>query len=226
MAREKSELILLPEMPFFPWIAAVKPFDLKNWKASVAEHERWVTRLSELAPAGVLASRPVAERRNEGFVWDSQGYRRVHDKYYLPDEEGYWEATWYARGEPDFTAVETKSINVGFAICTELWFTEHARHYARQGIHVLACPRATELATVDKWIAGGRAAAVMAGAFCISSNRSGEGSGIHWGGSGWIIDPDGELLGLTSSEDPFLTLDLDLDAAARAKATYPRYIAE
>lgn len=226
VAREQSELVLLPEMPFFPWIAAAKPFELQKWDASVEDHERWVARLSELAPAGVLASRPVAQRRNEGFVWDSQGYRGVHDKYYLPDEEGFWETTWYERGEPNFIAAATMSIKVGLAICTELWFTEHARNYAQQGIHLLACPRATELATIDKWIAGGRAAAIMAGAFCISSNRSGEGSGIHWGGNGWVIDPDGEVLGLTSSEEPILTLDLDLEKAEAAKETYPRYVSE
>jgi N-carbamoylputrescine amidase len=168
----------------------------------------------------------VAQRRNEGFVWDDQGYRSVHDKYYLPEEEGFWEATWYERGALDFSAVETTSFKAGFAICSEIWFTEHARHYARQGIHILACPRATELATRDKWIAGGRVGAVMSGAFCISSNRGGEGSGIQWGGNGWIIDPDGELLGLTSNEDPFVTLDLDLGAAERAKMTYPRYVSE
>ena len=218
--------MLLPEMPFFPWIAAEQPFELRKWEATVAEHERWVARLAELAPTTVLASRAVAQRRNEGFVWDARGYRAVHDKYYLPEEEGFWEVTWYERGEPDFTAVETSSIKIGFAICSELWFTEHARHYARQGIHILACPRATELATMDKWIAGGRVAAVMSGAYCISSNRGGEGSGIHWGGSGWIIDPDGEVLGLTSREDPCITLDLHLDTAERAKATYPRYVSE
>jgi len=223
---EQSELVLLPEMPFSPWIAASKPNEPQKWEASVENHGRWIARLTELAPADVLGSRPVAQRRNEGFIRDSHGYRRVHDKYYLPDEEGFWEATWYERGEPDFAAAETRFIKVGFAICTEIWFTEHAREYARQGTHILACPRATELSTVDKWIAGGRAAAVMAGAFCISSNRSGEGSGVHWGGSGWVIDPDGEVLGLTSREEPFVTLDLDLVAAESAKRTYPRYVSE
>ena len=227
VAGEQSELVLLPEMPFFPWIAATLPFEVEKWEASVEEHERWLERLSDLAPALVLASRPVVHRRNEGFIWDSDsGYRRVHDKYYLPDEEGFWEATWYERGEPDFTAFETEAIKTGFAICTEIWFTEHARGYARQGIHLLACPRATEKPTVDKWIAGGRAAAVMSGAFCISSNRSGEGRAVQWGGSGWIIDPDGRVLGLTSSEEPFVTLDLDLELAEMAKDTYPRYVSE
>jgi N-carbamoylputrescine amidase len=218
--------VLLPEMPFSPWIAATKPFERQKWEASVAEHKRWVARLSEFAPASVLGSRAVAQRRNEGFVWDTQGYRSVHDKYYLPEEEGFWEATWYERGELDFKAVETTSIKAGFTICSELWFTEHARDYAQQGIHILACPRATELATTDKWIAGGLVGAVMSGAFCISSNRGGEGSGIRWGGNGWIIDPDGDVLGLTSKEEPFLTMDLDLATAERAKTTYPRYVSE
>ena len=227
MANAQSELVLLPEMPFYPWIAATKPFATEKWEAAVEAHSSWLKRMSDLAPALVLSSRPVAQRRNEGFIWDEEsGYRPVHDKYYLPDEAGFWEATWYARGDLDFSVAQAGAARMGFAICTEIWFTEHARAYARQGIHLLACPRATERSTVDKWIAGGRAAAVMAGAFCLSSNRSGEGSGLDWGGNAWIIDPDGQVLGLTSSEDPFLTLDLNLEQAEAAKSTYPRYVSE
>jgi N-carbamoylputrescine amidase len=44
-----------------------------------------------------------------------------------------------------------------------------------------------------------------------------------YGGAGWIIGPDGELLAKTSSELPFCTRDIDLDAAAAARRTYPRY---
>lgn len=86
---------------------------------------------------------------------------------------------------------------------------------------------ATELFSAQKWIAGGRAAAVMSGAFCLSSNRGGvDATGIQWGGHGWIIDPDGYVLGLTSPENPFLTCDIDLSAATVAKQSYPRYVAE
>ncbi|MCI0772757.1 MAG: carbon-nitrogen hydrolase family protein [Chloroflexi bacterium] len=227
VANAQSELVLLPEMPFSPWIAATKPFATEKWEAAVEAHSSWLKRMSDLAPALVLSSRPVAQRRNEGFIWDEEsGYRPVHDKYYLPDEAGFWEATWYARGDLDFSVAQAGAARMGFAICTEIWFTEHARAYARQGIHLLACPRATERSTVDKWIAGGRAAAVMAGAFCLSSNRSGEGSGLDWGGNAWIIDPDGQVLGLTSREDPFITLDLNLEQAEAAKSTYPRYVSE
>jgi hypothetical protein len=48
-----------------------------------------------------------------------------------------------------------------------------------------------------------------------------------WGGAGWIIEPEeGQVLGLTSADEPFLTLGIDLKVAETAKKTYPRYVAE
>jgi N-carbamoylputrescine amidase len=75
---------------------------------------------------------------------------------------------------------------------------------------------------------GGRAAAVMSGAFCLSSNRGGvDARGHAWGGHGWIIEPDqGTVLGTSSTERPFLTLEIDLSAAKLAKRRYPRYVSE
>jgi N-carbamoylputrescine amidase len=67
----------------------------------------------------------------------------------------------------------------------------------------------------------------MSGAFGISSNRSGtDALGMRWGGLGWIIDPDGEVLATTSEDEPVATVTVDLLDAERAKATYPRYILE
>ncbi|MGD8305002.1 MAG: nitrilase-related carbon-nitrogen hydrolase, partial [Desulfobacterales bacterium] len=115
---------------------------------------------------------------------------------------------------------------VGFLICSELWFNQHARDYARQGVHLLVCPRATPKASVEKWIAGGRTAAVVSGAYCLSSNFSGaRANGPDWGGAGWIVEPEeGAILGLTSEKHPFITLKIDLQAAEKAKGTYPRYV--
>ena len=225
-----SDLVLLPEMPFYPWLASTKGCDPGRWRASVKIADQWISRLEELAPATVLGTRPVLQnnrRLNEGFCWDAtEGYRAVHRKYYLPDEEGFWEASWYERGEYDFSAAQCQKARVGFLICTELWFNNHARDYAQQGVHLIVCPRATPRASVDKWVAGGRIAAVVAGAYCLSSNYSGSGAdGPEWGGTGWVIEPEeGEILGLTSEKDPFLTLDIDLKAAEKAKCTYPRYV--
>ena len=229
---EKSGLVLLPEMPFHSWIAGTNKVDPATWQQAVMAHDRWMLRLSELAPAMVAGSRPVIQngkRHNEGFIWQPEsGYKSSHIKYYLPDEEGFWEASWYERGKRDFIVVQSRGINIGFLICTELWFFEHAREYSRQGIHLLVCPRVTPKRSVDKWIAGGRAAAVVSGAFCLSSNLNGPNTeSIAFGGAGWVIEPEeGSVLGVTSQSKPFLTLDIDLEKAAKAKHTYPRYVTE
>lgn len=228
-AREAaSELVLLPEMAFAPWFAATRDVRPEVWRAAVAAHDRWLPRLAELAPAAVVGTRPIGERPrlNQGFVWEpSGGYRPAHDKYYLPDEDGFWEASWYERGGGDFTPVAAGGARLGLLICTELWFMQRARDYGQAGIHLLAVPRATPRETLDKWLAGGRAAAVVAGAFALSSNPATEaGAHANLGGQGWIVGPEGDVLGVTTRERPFLTLDLDLDAAARAKRTYPRYV--
>lgn len=44
------------------------------------------------------------------------------------------------------------------------------------------------------------------------------------GGLGWVIDPEGHVLGVTSPKEPFLTVEIDLDLADEAKQTYPRYL--
>ena len=183
---EGSEMVLLPEMPFYPWIAQTDNVYGLVWQASVDMHERWLPRCAELTPATVMSSRPVThdgKQLNEGFIMDEvTGYKAVHHKYYLPDEEGWWEASWYERGEKDFTAIQSPRVRLGFLICTELWFCRHARDYAGQGVELLVCPRATGVASNDKWIAGGRAAAVVSGAYCLSSNLSHcDGDTMPWG---------------------------------------------
>lgn len=228
---ESSDLVLLPEMPFSPWFAVTPQFDPAVWEAAVAAHDRWLLRLTELAPAIVLGSRPVnraGRRLNEGFVWDQvNGYRAAHLKYYLPNEDGYWEASWYGRGDGEFIPLACGKVRIGFQICTDLWFMQRARAYARAAVHLIATPRATPQSTVDKWLAGGRTAAVVSGAFSLSSNRApSEKRPGNFGGQGWIIGPDGDVLGLTSQEQPFLSLEVDLNQAEQAKSTYPRYVPE
>ena len=71
----------------------------------------------------------------------------------------------------------------------------------------------TESQSVDKWLAGGRAAAVMGGAFSLSSNRAGSNHGLTYGGLGWVIGPDGQVLATTSDSEPFVTVEIDLDLA-------------
>ena len=121
---EASHLVVLPEMPFYPWFATTSRFDLPTWQAAVTSHDRWEERLQELTAALVLSSRPINRgklRLNEGFLWESQqGYRPIHQKYYLPNEEAYWEASWYQRGNGDFVPVTQGGVQLGMLICSDL----------------------------------------------------------------------------------------------------------
>jgi N-carbamoylputrescine amidase len=228
---ERSDLVLLPELAFAPWFALKPRFDPLVWFTSVAAHDAWMQYLPDLAPAAAIGTRPIdsdGARFNQGFLWTTdKGYIPVHEKYYLPDEDGFWEASWYGRGEREFTPFGWGAARIGMQICTELWFMEHTRAYGQAGVHLLAVPRATPRETLDKWLAGGRAAAVIAGAFTLSSNSISRPNDLaNLGGQGWIIGPDGEVLGLTSPDQPFVTIDLDLAAAEHAKQTYPRDVSD
>ena len=227
---EKSDLLLLPEMPFFEWITRSGDVNPDLWHKAVKAHDEWMSRLGELPVNMVITSRPVIEtgkKLNRGVIFEKgKNVLGAHDKYYLPDEPGYFEASWYDRGDGRFEAAEINGLKIGFLICTELWFTAMARQYMKQGIDILVCPRATPKTEADIWITGGKAAAIVSGAFCLSSNYNGPNiPGEDFGGAGWIIEPErGSILGTTSSAKKFLTLDIDLSAAKKAKTTYPRYV--
>jgi predicted amidohydrolase len=222
-----TELLVLPEMPFARWFAVSREFDDEVWQAAVTEHEQWLGRLSDLSPATVVCSRPVTRdgrRLNEGFAWSAaDGYRAIHDKRFLPNEAGYWEAQWYERGEDRFEVAFAAQARIGMLICTEQWSFAHAQQYGRDGAQVIVTPRATGRQTVEKWLTGGRAAAIAAGAFGASSNRTADEHGGDFGGGGWIVGPDGDVLARTTRDDPFATAEIDLADADRARTTYPRY---
>jgi N-carbamoylputrescine amidase len=223
-----SDLVLLPELPFSDWLAVDTAVDPARWQRSVEEHGAAVAALDTLGAPTVIASRPTAARRNEAFAWTRhEGVTALHDKYYLPDEPGYWEATWYERGERRFDVHRLPRVTVGALLCTELWFLEWARHYGRQGAELVCVPRATPYESLEKWVVGGRVAAVCAGAFIASSNQwTPGGSGLAQGGVGWVTGPDGAVLAVTGPDEPFVTVEIDLDEARKARDTYPRYVPE
>ena len=227
IAESGSQLVLLPEMCFAPWFCAAKAYDEPTWKAAVAAHENWLGRLHELGADIVVGAAPRdinGKRQNWAYCWTRHGINWIHGKTYLPNDEGYWEASWFDRAPIDFQPHRIGDLTIGVTICTEIWFMQRSRDYGKAGVQLLLNPRSTPLHTNDKWLAGGRTAAVVAGAFCLSSNHAGNVGDLRLGGMGWICEPDGAALATTSDDAPFVTLDLDMQAADYAKSTYPRYV--
>lgn len=230
IATAETDFLLLPEMPLHEWLPGEEHAEKSQWEKAVVSHDSWINRFEEFDVPLIAGTRPILKNNvamNQGFVWSQDtGYHAVHEKYYLPNEAGFWENNWYQRGEGTFDIVQINGLNIAFLICTELWFSRHARDYSKQGIHLLLCPRATPSTSTGTWLAGGRAAANISGAYCLSSNFNGKNtSTIDFGGTGWITEPEeGDVLGKTDENSPFLTLEIDVQAAENAKLTYPRYV--
>jgi len=232
---ENSDFLLLPEMCFSDWLAGSPPgVDSDDkWAKAIADHNRHIAGLGALGAHAILSTRPILtpenSRRNAAYMWtqDAPAPADFHEKYYLPDEEDYYEASWYDRGPKEFNTARALGMRIGVQICTELWFFEWARHYARSRVDLLCVPRATPHGNVEKWIAGGQAAAVCAGAYCLSSNLwAPKESNANLGGGGYIIDPEGTLLARTDEATPFASAEIDLAFTKASKKTYPRYVAE
>jgi len=222
----RSELVLLPEFAMLDPVWERGLFDPAHWAATEALADHWVHRLPELGAALVVGTRPMSvngQRYNEGFLWSADGeVTPLRRKFFLPDEPGAWEAHWFDQGDHAFPVFHAGALSFGLNICTELWALESYAEYAARSVQMILSPRATAMGTTAKWLSAGVVAAVRSGAYSVSSNRvdpSGAG-----GGAGWIIDPDGRVLALTTPHSPFMTAEIDLQLALAARDGYPRYV--
>ena len=54
LSAEKSDFLLLPEMPFAPWLASSPDFNPADWQQAVEAHENWIDRCLTSAPMGQI----------------------------------------------------------------------------------------------------------------------------------------------------------------------------
>lgn len=159
---ERSDFLLLPEMSFSEWLAADPTPDPERWSKAVNDHARYIEKLGSLGARAVMGTRPITNtagsRRNEAYLWtaDTGSAAGVREKYYLPDEDGYWEHSWYDRGPKTFDTARWAEVRIGVQICTEMWFFEWARHYAAARADLLCVPRATPMIPLTNGWPGGR----------------------------------------------------------------------
>jgi|GEM_PF-5835319 len=118
--------------------------------------------------------------------------------------------TTYQNARPSGSTGGTRNFKLSKSAMPWLEFNEWARLYGKQGVHIIAVPRAL------------RMAAIVSGAFVLSSNRVGR----EFSGYGWIVSPEGEVISSTSRDEKFVTVSIDLREAELAKRSYPRNIPE
>jgi N-carbamoylputrescine amidase len=225
---DRPEITVLNEMPFGPWVASHDTFDPDLATASVRDHERAIANLHGMSTA-VLSSRPIPgahKLSNEAFLIADGRYQAIHHKHFFPHEPGFFEDAWFAPQRPGFDVLEHRGLRIGVLLCTELMFNEWARHYRRQGAHVIVVPRASGASR--QWDTAAAMAAIVSGCYVLSSNRASavNDPNSHFGGRGFVYSPTGELLAETSPSMPLVTVDVDVTQVAEAQSGYPCYVRE
>jgi N-carbamoylputrescine amidase len=216
-----ADVLVLPELPFVEWKAFTsREVTRVKWNAIMNKHREWECRLDELDVRSVCSSRPVerhGKRFNEAFVWSTN----EGTKYYLPEGDDGWEATWFEREPLAANILVTEQVNIGFQLCTEITFSELAWQSGRNGAHLIAAPRAT--GGHLRWRAAASLSATMSGAYLASANRCSF-DGNDFTGTSWIVSPEGEILAETSVDMPYAVVSVNLSSADNAKLSYPRNI--
>jgi N-carbamoylputrescine amidase len=223
----RPDVLVTNEMPFGDWLALSPSYDSSAAARSVKAHEEGLDALRELDVPLLLSSRPVfANDRlaNEGFALYDCHYQRLHHKHYFPAEPGWHEDRWFGCASQGFELANFGALKVGMLLCTELMFNEHARAYGAAGAHLIVVPRATGV-SVRNWHTACQMAAIVSGAYVVSSNRESLQGDVNFGGVGMAYAPDGDLIAVTTPTLPLISITLDLARADAQKHEYPCYVA-
>jgi N-carbamoylputrescine amidase len=225
----RPDILVTNELPFGPWLADSAAYSEEHAYLSIRTHEEGMEGFVDLALPAVISSRPVWSGKrlaNEAFVLENGAIRPLHRKQYFPNEPGWFESEWYSGDGSGFTVAEVLGIKVGVLLCTEAMFNERARAYGRQAASLLVIPRASGVDT-KSWKIAGAMAALVSGAYVVSSNRIGRSKGgTRFGGGGFAYAPHGRLLTMTSRANPMQILELDSKVATVAQRGYPCYVPE
>ena len=226
----QPDLFLLNEMPFGAWISAAPESDAAVLAEAQRVHDYGIAMFGALGAPTVLSSRPFNENGksvNQAFIWHDGKVMSVHNKQFFPQEPGYYEASWFKRGESHFRIGDAASVRVGFQICTEIMFNEWSRYYGHHGAHIIAVPRAVGVESLRRWKTALSMAAIVSGCYVLSSNRAGtDRNDQTFGGCGWIFDPFGDCIAETSPESPVVCAEFDEALVEQAQSEYPCYVEE
>ncbi len=188
-----------------------------------AETKTWI----DIGSALVL--REDGKAANRQAVIDPTGaIAATYDKLHmfdvdLPTGETARESATYTPGERA-VVVETPLARFGLTICYDMRFPALHRALALGGATVLTAPAAFTRPTGEAhWDVLLRARAIETGSFVIAAAQGGfheDGRGT-WGRS-IAVGPWGEVIGKLDHDEPGVLLaDLDLPAAAKARAAIP-----
>ena len=219
---EKPDLVVLPEMPFTPWIFTTDKVDTELWDNTVNNHSNWLNALISDLNAPLITSRPTSlngKHLNQAIYIDKD--RNIHplrSKFFLPNEYPAVEVPWFDSGDSPDQTFQLDGLTMGIQLCSEILYAEIPRLLGMKAAQLIIQPRAT--GDDPRWRAAALLAAATSGTFVIGANR--RSSKLDWfTGASWVYAPKGALLAETSQEKPVISIELDLSEVTEKQSQYP-----
>lgn len=223
-----AEIAVLPELPLNPWSPATKTARDEDAEApGGARHQVQAAAAKEvgigLVGGAIVRNPATGERRNTALVFDAQG-RLVgtYCKCHLPEEPGFWETSHYKPGVELARVFDGFPMRFGVQICSDINRPEGCHLLGALGAEAALAPRATELATYERWRHVFIANALTSCLYVLSVNRPAPERGVLMGGNSIAVSPLGDVLVETTA--PVAVVRLERTVVEKAKTRYPGYL--
>jgi predicted amidohydrolase len=218
-AQQGADLVLLPEL----WPNGGFAYD--GWEASAQALDGLIVtalrdaarELGALVHMGSLVERDETGRLfNTSVLLGRDGeilttYRKIH-------------LFGFGEGEPELMTPGDDVVvhdGLGLATCYDLRFPEQFRRLLDAGAEVVLLPAAWPAKRVAHWRLLAQARAVENQSYVLAGNTAGKHSGVEMGGGSLVVDPWGTVLAEAGTDEEVLVVDLDLEAVARTRSSFP-----
>ena len=228
-ASEGADLILFPEVqlsPFFPqYPGSASPLDVESYV--VTEDSPYLKGFQDACREhGIFASpnfyvEENGKRYDMSFLIDDTGAICGRQKMvHVAECENFYEQSYYTPSEEGFGVFETKLGKIGIVVCFDRHYPESIRTEALRGADLILIPTAnttSEPADLFRWEV--RVQAFQNSVNLAMCNRVGREDRIVFSGDSLVTNYRGELCGVAGEDECLLLTDVDLPAAAAARAS-------
>lgn len=154
---------------------------------------------------------------------DSKGlivglYRKKH----IPELDLWKERGYFHPGDLGYPVFRLEGLNVGVAICWDMFFAEPFAEMSLAGADLVFAPSAAAYFSQDRWLTVARAQAIMNNVYVFRVNRVGEEQWQTFYGASFCVDPYGDLIDEPSeARNALVIIGIDPQKARRARREFP-----
>jgi predicted amidohydrolase len=225
-----AELVILPELASSGYrLGSAEAVEAAAETIPGPSTEAWREAAGgRCAVVGGVCERDGAAIYNAVAVVAADGAVSRYRKLHLFDEE----QILFAPGDRGLPVVDLPFGRVGVVVCYDLRFVEAMRILALRGADLIAVPTAwtggfDPVAPADGVIDQVRAAMVQANlnsVYVACASRVGDDGDVHYLGSSCVVDPYGRFVldPRDDADEAVVVVDVDIEAARRAKVRAPR----